>query len=137
MNLFTISQYFLFNSNEGYIKIVEFNNTQNVILLWGLSKEFSICENCSEHKWFSKCPKIEDSCLEIKRTIKTTDNPEYINTGDFKLAEGYFKSINQFSEQLTEIYPNHRIIPIGTFRNITECRKYLSEMKDTLNGKAI
>ena len=136
MNQITISQYFLLNSNEGFIKIIEFNNIQNLIFLWGLSKEFNFCEECSDYKWFMKCPKL-DNCPKAMKKAEKTNSPEYVRTGDSNYIQGYFSSINQFSELLNKTYPNHRIIPIGMFRNIIECRTYLSEMKATLNGKAI
>lgn len=136
MNNFSISQYFLLNSNEGYIKIIEFNNQENIIFLWGLTKEFNFCDECPKHKLFMKCSEIED-CPEAKKTAEKSIFPEYIQTGDSKLISGYFASVNQFAEKLSKIYPNNKIIPLGMFRNIIECRSYLSEMRATLNGQAI
>lgn len=109
-----ISQYSLLNSNDGQVKIIEFDNSQGIAYIWGLNR----------------CYKTEN----INASKDEIQDPDYIKNGDFENTYGYFSCMKEFIDiNIHQSFPNAKIIPLGIFTNIYACRSYLDFIRTALN----
>lgn len=133
----TIYQYSLFNSNDGQVKIIEFDSEQGTAHIWGLSKQYSYCNECHQHKDFFKC-NLMNNCPEIKKYKNDIQDPEYVENGDFENTYGYYSCMNDFIDSnIKNTYPKAKIVPLGIFQNIHACRSYLNYIRIALNKELI
>jgi len=126
------NHYSLLSSADGYTKLLEYDGSDGIVYIWSIAKKFNICKACKSYQDFVKCDKFIN-CSLIVKYVKDAGDIEYIEYGDFDDTEGYYNSIEEYiSLRLKDIYPDIKVIPLGFFENINECRLFLRNIKTIL-----
>lgn len=130
-----LNHFSLFSSSSGYIRLLEYDGEDGIVFVWQITKKYNICSSCKDHHDFIKCSKYID-CKQLIRYINEAQDNEFIETGDYEISDGYYDSIYEFiNNKFSEVYPDFKTIPLGYFKNVSECREYIKSIKTILYGE--